>query len=489
MSHAVCRSGTGRSPSRTMLAACGAAAALALLGPAALAAAPEQGPRFSLRRLAPGVYAAIDRDGRAGANAGFVIGDDGVVVVDSFQFPEAAESLLVEIRRLTPLPVRYVINTHYHIDHVAGDGVFKRAGALVVAQRNVLAWIHTENLKFFGADQPEQRALVLSLPTPDLLVDRELTIRLGARYLEVRALPGHTGGDLIVAVPDARVLFCGDLVWRRMAPSLIDATVSKWTETLKGLQHRADAAAYTYVPGQGDLAGLADIGEFERYLEDLTGTVRAAMGSGARGDDLVATALPPLRARYGTWGLFQGGAQREIPFMAAELSGTKRLPPAQPGAPEVRSQGNPVSDTFRRFAERHGRFIVAAAEVFPAERYGYKPSAGQRTFAELVLHIRNDNRVTCGAIGGKEAGTEDQLTPAEPKEKLVAALKRSVAFCDAALAGVTDARVTDSVVYYGHPGLRVHALIGLVEDWADHYSQQAQYLRLNGLLPPSARKE
>ena len=158
-------------------------------------------------------------------------------------------------------------------------------------------------------------------------------------------------------------------------------------------------------------------------------------------------------------------------------------------APRVWSQGNPVSDTFRSSAGRHGRFIVAAAEALPAEKYGYKPSAGQRTFAELVLHIRNDNRVTCGAIGGKEAGTEAQLTPADPKEKLVAALQRSVAFCDAALAGVTDARVTDSVVYYGHPGLRVQALLGLVEDWTDHYSQQAMYLRLNGLLPPSAKKE
>jgi cyclase len=323
---------TRTSPWRDLIAACRSAAALALLGAAARGAAAEQGPPFTLQQLAPGVYAAIDRDARAGANAGFVIGDDGVAIVDSFQYPEAAESLLAEIRKLTPLPVRYVINTHYHIDHVAGDGVFKGAGALVVAQRNVLASIRTENLKFFGADQREERALVEGLPLPDLLVDQELTIRLGARRLELRALPGHSGSDLVVAVSDAKVLFCGDLFWRRVAPSLIDATVSKWTETVEGLQHRPDAAAYTYVPGQGDVATLADVGDFEHYLEDLTETVRTAMGSDAKGDDLVATALPPLKAKYGTWGLFEHGAPREIPFMAAELSGTKRVPPAQPGA-------------------------------------------------------------------------------------------------------------------------------------------------------------
>jgi cyclase len=313
------------------MASRGLAASLALLGPAAPAARLDPGPAFTLRQVAPGIYAAIDRDARAGANAGFVIGDDGVLVVDSFQFPEAAESLLVEIRRLTPLPVRYVVNTHYHIDHVAGDGVFKRAGALVVAQRSVLGWIRTENLKFLGADQAKERALVAGLPLPDLLVDQELTIRLGGRRLELRALPGHTGGDLVVAVPEAKVLFSGDLLWRRMAPGLSDATVSRWIETLRGLEQRGDAAAYTYVPGQGDVATLADIGEFQRYLEDLTGIVRTALGSGVNGDALVAAALAPLKAKYGTWGLFQDGAPREIPLMAAELSGTKRLPPAQPG--------------------------------------------------------------------------------------------------------------------------------------------------------------
>ena len=155
---------TRPSPWQNLIATCGSAAAFALLGPAAPAAASSQGPPFTLELVAPGIYAAIDRDGRAGANAGFVIGDDGVAIVDSFQYPEAAESLLAAIHRLTPLPVRYLINTHYHIDHVAGNGVFQRAGALLVAQRNVLAWIRTENLKFYGADQRKERALVESLP-------------------------------------------------------------------------------------------------------------------------------------------------------------------------------------------------------------------------------------------------------------------------------------------------------------------------------------
>jgi cyclase len=307
-------------------------AVVTLLASAAPVAAPGQGLPFRLQQVAPGVYAAIDLDARAGANAGFVIGDDGVVIVDSFQFPEAAESLLAEIRKLTPLPVRYVINTHHHIDHVAGNEVFKRAGAQVVAHRNVLAWINTENLKFFGVNQPEQRAMVQRLTPPDLLIDQALTIRLGGRRLELLALPGHTGGDLVISVPDAKVLFSGDLFWRRVAPSLIDATVAKWIETLEALRRRPDAAAYTYVPGQGDVATLADVGDFQRYLDDLTKAVRAAMGSNTKGNDLVAAALPPLKAKYGTWGFFDRHAPQEIPLMAAEFSGTKRVPSAPPRA-------------------------------------------------------------------------------------------------------------------------------------------------------------
>jgi cyclase len=300
--------------------------AFALLGLSAPLAAQGPDAPFTLHQLAPGVYAAIDRDGRAGANAGFIIGDDGVVIVDSFQFPEAAQMLLREIRELTLLPVRYVISTHYHIDHVGGNGVLRNAGARVVAHRNVAAWINTENLKFFGPDQPKEQALVKSLPSPDILIDQGVIIRLGARQIEVQALQGHTGGDLVVLVPDARVLFAGDLFWRRVAPSLIDATVSQWTGSLAELLRRPEAAVQTYVPGQGGIARLPDIADFRQYLDDLTAAVRTGMGSGLAGDGLVDAALPRLKEKYGTWTLFDRLAPQQIRFMAEELSGSKRVP-------------------------------------------------------------------------------------------------------------------------------------------------------------------
>src|SRR5260221_3036646 len=119
MSTESCLTGTGTW--RTRIAACGALATMALFAPAALAAAPEQGPPFVLQQVAPGVYVAIDQGARAGANAGFVIGDDSVAVLGKFQNPQAAGRLRAEIRQPTPLPGRVRVNPHAHPHQVPRD--------------------------------------------------------------------------------------------------------------------------------------------------------------------------------------------------------------------------------------------------------------------------------------------------------------------------------------------------------------------------------
>src|ERR1035438_3680029 len=93
--------------------------ALLLLGIIGCSCAVAASSDFALQKIGDGVWAAIVNDeGKAGGNAGFVIGDDGVVVIDTFQDPEPAAALLAEIRKITSLPIRFVVNTHYHLDHV-----------------------------------------------------------------------------------------------------------------------------------------------------------------------------------------------------------------------------------------------------------------------------------------------------------------------------------------------------------------------------------
>jgi len=105
---------------------------------------------------------------------------------------------------------------------------------VVIADKNVSDWIHTENLKFFGKNiMPERKAEVEHLGAPDISYHDAMIVRLGKREIYVAQLPGHTGGDSIVRIEDAKVTFWGDLFWHTTLPNLIDATTSEWSETLK----------------------------------------------------------------------------------------------------------------------------------------------------------------------------------------------------------------------------------------------------------------
>jgi cyclase len=308
-----------------LLAVCVASVAAQTPAPPAPSSLP-----FTLRPLGHNVWAAIDdAKGDAGANAGFVIGDTGVAVIDTFENPEASQQMLAEIRKLTPLPVKYVINTHYHIDHVAGNRIFQDAGAVVFAQRNVRSWIHAENLKFFGKDiKPEDKAKVEALGGPDVVYDSGVTLFLGAQRIEVRVFPGHTGGDSVIFLPDAGVVFGGDLFWRKTLPNLIDATTSVWVPTLDAMVSQGPLA--TFVPGHGEVGTAEDVKAFRGYLTDLRRWIAEPVKEGKTGDQLLSAVLPELTEKYGKWDFFEYFAKPDILHVGAELRGDKKIPQPPP---------------------------------------------------------------------------------------------------------------------------------------------------------------
>ena len=287
---------------------------------------------FVLKQVGPGVYAAIDGpEHKAGSNAGFVIGDDGVLVVDSFFNLAAARALVAEIHRLTPKPIRYVVNTHYHIDHTGGDQALRDAGAIIIAHRNVRGWVRTENVHLLGAQiTPAFQAQIAALPLPDVTTDKDLVVWLGARKVVIRTVLGHTGGDLTVFVPDAKVLFTGDMLWRRIPPNLIDGSVKEWSASDAGFEAMPDAAHVTFVPGHGDVANLADVEDFRAYLTDLKRLVAEGGRAGLKGDALAQQVAPKLRALHPDWTISDRAAAFEIRYMADELAGKKRRPVPQP---------------------------------------------------------------------------------------------------------------------------------------------------------------
>jgi len=287
---------------------------------------------FVLKQVGPGVYAAIDGpQHKAGSNAGFVIGDDGVLVVDAFFDVDAAKALVGEIHRLTPKPIRYVVNTHYHADHTGGDQALRDAGAIIIAHRNVRGWVRTENVHLLGAQiTPAFRAQIAALPLPDVTTDKDFTVWLGARKVVVRTVLGHTGGDLTVFVPDAKVLFTGDLLWRKIPPNLIDGSVSQWQATDSAFAGMRDAGHIVYIPGHGDVANVTDVQDFREYLLDLQRLVAAARGARLKGDAMAQAVAPKLRALHPDWTISDRALASEVKYMAEELAGTKRRPVPQP---------------------------------------------------------------------------------------------------------------------------------------------------------------
>ncbi len=283
-------------------------------------------PNFTIKKIGDGVYAAISGDGsKAGSNASFVVGGNGVAVVDTFIAAEPARELLAEIRKTTNLPIRYVINTHYHLDHTGGNAVFAEAGATILAHRNVRGWLRTENLKFFGASpKPEDKARVEALVLPDLVYSDSVDLYLGSRLVQVRYMPGHTGGDSVVIVPDANVVIAGDLVWQHHLPNLIDASTQPWIQSLDRLL--AEHPSATFVSGHGDLATAADVRDFRDYLMTLRQDIAKAQSAGKSGQELVDAVTAELKEKYGNWGFYAHFIQRNIQQTADELVGKKKIP-------------------------------------------------------------------------------------------------------------------------------------------------------------------
>jgi glyoxylase-like metal-dependent hydrolase (beta-lactamase superfamily II) len=158
------------------------------------------------------------------------------------------------------------------------------------------------------------------------VTDKDLTVWLGSRKVVVRSVLGHTGGDLVVSVPDAKVMFAGDMLWRRVAPNLIDGSVAEWTATDESFEQLPDAGKITFVPGHGDVADVKDVAEFRSYLLDLRKLTADGRKAGLSGDALTSRVAAQLRAKYPNWTISDRGIAAEVRYMSDELAGTKRRP-------------------------------------------------------------------------------------------------------------------------------------------------------------------
>jgi uncharacterized damage-inducible protein DinB len=154
----------------------------------------------------------------------------------------------------------------------------------------------------------------------------------------------------------------------------------------------------------------------------------------------------------------------------------------------AQATANPVVSTAREIFARQSKFIVAAAEQMPADKYSYHPTPDQWSFGKITSHIALSGNAICAMLSDTPAPQGPKVSDTDSKDTIVAAVKESFAFCDKSLANLTDAQMGDTITYFrGTRTPRARALFELTDDLEDHYSQLASYLRLSGMTPPSAQ--
>jgi hypothetical protein len=151
---------------------------------------------------------------------------------------------------------------------------------------------------------------------------------------------------------------------------------------------------------------------------------------------------------------------------------------------------NPVSTVIKEILPRQANNIQAAVASMPADKFSFRPTEPQITFGHLVTHIVESNYLLCSKASDTPQPKTEEVKETDGKDKLTAALKASFDFCTTALAKTDDSKLGDTVqAFGGREAPRAWAFIALASGWADHYAAASQYLRLNGILPPTAQKK
>jgi cyclase len=240
---------------------------------ASLTLLPAAFAEKGLTKIVDNVYSYVDVKKTSyansfGANAGIIIGKEGIVVIDTLLSAKEAKRFIKDIRTVSKKPIKYVIDTHYHLDHAFGNSEFSKLGAVIVAHRNAMENLQKtgestlKNYKDYGIPKKAMEGTKIALPR--LTYDSKMTIDLGDQKIEL-IHPGsaHTNGDTIVVVPDKKVIFTGDVLFTNFHPFLAEGDLTSWAKVLDSI---LAMDVEKIIPGHGPLSVKKDIEEMKAYL-------------------------------------------------------------------------------------------------------------------------------------------------------------------------------------------------------------------------------
>jgi cyclase len=313
-----------------------------------------------ITKLAEGVYAQIvpPDNNAAISNSGIVLLERGVLIFDTHFTPDAGQLLLARVQSLTPKPVRFLINSHFHPDHTHGNQVFPNSPLIIGstnarrdmlqqdipslnralsvtrdqlerARKEVLTETEPKVQERMRSSINSRQALVDSLSrlkilTPLITVDDGLTILDPAREIRILSLGNaHTDGDLVLFLPAEKIVFAGDVFFNDGIPNSQDANFLDWMKTLEEM---AKLDAERFVPGHGSVGTKQEVREFLEYLEQLKQLVEPAVTRGDPLDQVLETPVPSRYAGYRFQNLFRPNLER----MYRELKARQLAEAAKP---------------------------------------------------------------------------------------------------------------------------------------------------------------
>jgi len=273
---------------------------------------------FRLKPLSGNVYALYGR----GGNVGFLVGPDAVLVIDS-QFKEIAPGIVAQIKSVSDKPIKFLINTHHHGDHVGGNEVFKQF-AMILAHDNVRTHMlaspvdiqrdypaqldaakkagNEEMAKFFAAQIEWAKTVkVEDIPAPVLTYDSEFRIHMGDETINVWHMPpAHTDGDSVVYFEKAKVLHMGDDLFNKVIP-FIDVSAGGSARGYLAALDKVIARVpgdVTVIPGHGEVTDLAGLKSFRQYIADVVEAAQKAKTAGKTKEDFLKDVDLPAYKDY-----------------------------------------------------------------------------------------------------------------------------------------------------------------------------------------------
>ena len=226
-----------------------------------------------LTKIAENVYSYVDvKDASPqksfGANAGIIIGSDGIVVIDTLTSSKEAKRFIKDIKAVSDKPVKYVINTHSHLDHTFGNSEFEKLGAVIISHKNCReAMINSGEAalvyaKDFGLTDEDLEGTGIAYPV--FTFQDSMGIDGDAGKIElIFAGPSHTAGSIIVYLPDSGILFTGDILFTDFHPFMANGDIESWT---KVLDYITALNVDTIIPGHGPVSSKKDVANMKEYL-------------------------------------------------------------------------------------------------------------------------------------------------------------------------------------------------------------------------------